>query len=278
MGIHTAGELMASGMGRGAITYRTRTGTLLRLLPQIYADREPSYYERCVAVTKWKPSAVLSHATAAWLWNLPVGEPTEVHATVPVSVGVRGPHWVVLHRRSVPASMRHRGLRVVPMEQCVIDVAVTMTVPELEKFIDTVVSELVDLRAIALQCRRSAGMAGVDRVRRQLRKCCPHTRSEPERIVARGLTARNFYMSINTRVGRFYGDLVDYRARVVVEIDGRRFHIEPEVFNNDRRRQNEMVLGNWLVLRYSVATVMANLDAVLDEIISVVRRRRRALT
>lgn len=96
-------------------------------------------------------------------------------------------------------------------------------------------------------------------------------------MVARGLTARGFFMEINAPIGPYYGDLVDYRARVVVEIDGREFHSDPHTFTNDRRRQNELVLGGWLMLRYSAATVNGRLDRVVDEIITVVRRRRKSV-
>ncbi|WP_306436959.1 endonuclease domain-containing protein [Rhodococcus sp. 06-235-1A] len=76
---------------------------------------------------------------------------------------------------------------------------------------------------------------------------------------------------------KFYGDLVDFSARVIVEIDGREFHTDPATFDNDRRRQNELVLDGWLVLRYSAATALADLDRVVDEIITVVRRRRKSI-
>lgn len=36
-----------------------------------------------------------------------------------------------------------------------------------------------------------------------------------------------------------------------------------------------MVLRGWLVLRYSAATVYRDVDKVADEIVAVVRRRRR---
>lgn len=135
------------------------------------------------------------------------------------------------------------GLPIVPIEQCFIDVATTLPRPELEAFFDAAA-------------------------------CCPLTRSEPERAVARALTARNVHLEINARVGPYFGDLVDTRARVIVEIDGREFHTDPATFNNDRRRQNALVLDGWMVLRYSAATAMAHLDAVADEIITVARRRR----
>ncbi|MFF2107964.1 hypothetical protein [Rhodococcus koreensis] len=42
------------------------------------------------------------------------------------------------------------------------------------------------------------------------------------------------------------GDFVDERARIVVEVDGREFHSEPDVFRGDRRRQNWLVREGWM--------------------------------
>ena len=163
------------------------------------------------------------------------------------------------------------------IEQAFVDMAATLQKAELEAFVDATLDVHLPWRRVAEVCEASSGMRGMTALREQLRRCCPGTRSEPERMVARALTARNFRMEINARVGPFYGDLVDFRARVIVEIDGREFHIGPAEFSNDRRRQNALVLEGWLVLRYSAATVRADLDRVVDEIISVVRKRRRSI-
>jgi hypothetical protein len=179
------------------------------------------------------------------------------------SVRAGSPQWVRLHRRTGVSSDEWMGLPIVPIEQCFIDVATTLPRPELEAFFDAAVSTRVPWKSIAQLCDASRGRHGIPAVREQLRTCCPLTRSEPERAVARALTAR---------------DLVDTRARVIVEIDGREFHTDPATFNNDRRRQNALALDGWMVLRYSAATAMAHLDAVADEIITVVRRRRHNRT
>ncbi|MDI9903827.1 hypothetical protein QM716_28585 [Rhodococcus sp. IEGM 1409] len=53
----------------------------------------------------------------------------------------------------------------------------------------------------------------------------------------------------------------------------REFHTDPATFNIDRRRQNALVLDEWMVLRYPAATAMAHLDAVaLAHTASSVRR------
>ena len=269
MGVYTRESLLHSGLSRRALS------SFHRVLAQIYSDTEPSYLDRCTALTLWKPTAVLSHASAAWMWGL-TEEPALVEATVPLGTQVRGPQWVRLHRRTVTKQARTNGLPVVPIEHCLIEVATTMKRPDLEALFDAAIGQRVNWRAVAQMCAESSGRHGIAAVREQLRTCCPKTRSEPERAVARALTARNFRLEINTKIGRYYGDLVCRRAKVIVEIDGRKFHIEPEPFNNDRKRQNALIADGWRILRYSAATAMAYLDEVVDEIISVVRQRRRS--
>lgn len=172
--------------------------------------------------------------------------------------------------------MRRKGLPVVPIEHCLIDVATTLDQLALEALFDATIGTRVNWRAVARLCERSPGRHGIVAVREQLRTCCPLTRSEPERLVARALSARNFPLEINARVGRYYGDLVCRRARVIVQFDGREFHTDPATFNNDRKRQNELVDDDWRILRYSAATAIANLDEVVDDIIRVMRNRRRS--
>lgn len=277
MGVVTGAHLVAQGLSTSGISRRVQSGGLIRLLPGIYATEKQDYLGLCSAVALWKPTGVFSHRTAAWLWGMIEYEPARIELTVAPNAQVKAPKWIRMYRRRLSATATCRGLRVVTMEQTFVDVAVSMPQPELEQFFDAAIDTHLPWRRVAEICGTAHGMDGMTAMREQLRRCCPRTRSEPERLVARALTARNIFMEINARLGPFYGDLVCFRARVLVEIDGREFHIDPAAFNNDRRRQNIVVLEGWLVLRYSAATVMANLDAVVEEIITVVRRRRRSV-
>ncbi|MFI8566389.1 DUF559 domain-containing protein [Rhodococcus sp. NPDC078407] len=277
MGVYTAQQLVAQGISTSTISRRSQSGELVRLLPKVYATEKPDYFGLCTGVTLWKSQAVLSHESAAWLWGLIEYEPRLVDVTVAPNVQSRSVPWVRVHRRRLVEVQLHRGLRVVSLEQTFVDVATSLSTPNLEKFFDNAIDHHLPWRRVTELCSTSKGMHGKAAVRTQLRTCCPRTLSEPERVVARALAARHFAMEINARVGKFYGDLVDYRAQVIVEIDGREFHSDPATFNNDRRRQNELVLDGWLVLRYSAATALADLDRVVDEIITVVRRRRKSI-
>lgn len=275
MGVYTRAQLLDSGMSGSSISRRVRSGHLVRLLPGVYSEPDPSYFDVCVAVTLWRPDAVLSHISAGWLWDFVEDPPSVVHATVPTAVHAKDTDWLTLHRRAVVATER-RGLPVVFAAQCFIDVAATLGGVTLEQFFDRNVGSRVSWRAIADLCETAAGMKGMKEVRHQLRLCCPGTLSEPERLVARAVLARGIRMEINAPIGQYFGDLVDYLGKVNVEIDGREYHSAPIPFDNDRKRQNWMVLEDWLVLRYSAATVNRNVDKVADEIVAVVRRRRKS--
>lgn len=275
MGVYTRMQLEESGIGRSGITRRMRSGSMIRLLPGIYSDPEPSYYDLCLATTLWREDAVLSHLSAAWLWDLLDTEPTVVHVTLSRDSRINGPGWLKVHRRSVSPE-EHRGFLVVSAVQCFVDVAAAMQGLPLEQFFDRCISSRVSWRDVTDHCESAKGMTGMREVRRQLEKCCPGTWSEPERLVARAVLARGIRMEINMALGRYIVDLACRPARVIVEIDGRQFHIDPRTFDNDRVRQNTMVLDGWLVLRFSAATVNRDLDRVADQIAAVVRRRRKS--
>ena len=210
-------QLVAQGLSTSGISRRSRSGELVRLLPKVYATEKPDYLGLCTGALLWKPDAVLSHESAAWLWGLIDYEPRLVSVTVAPNVQSRSVPWVRVHRRRLVEVQLHRGLRVVSLEQTFVDVATSLSTPDLEKFFDDAIDHHLPWRRVAALCDTSKGMHGMASVRKQLRTCCPRTRSEPERVVARALTARNFTMEINARVGKFYGDLVDFSARVIVK-------------------------------------------------------------
>ncbi|HEX5594343.1 MAG TPA: type IV toxin-antitoxin system AbiEi family antitoxin domain-containing protein [Solirubrobacterales bacterium] len=91
-GVVTAKQLAEVGLGRSAISERTRSGRLHRLHRGVYAvgHRAPDWHERWMAaVLACGEGAVLSHHSAAALWKLlkPIEGP--VHVSVPSASGCR---------------------------------------------------------------------------------------------------------------------------------------------------------------------------------------------
>jgi very-short-patch-repair endonuclease len=66
----------------------------------------------------------------------------------------------------------------------------------------------------------------------------------------------------------YYPDALFHRLRLILEVDGRRFHSEPEVFEADRWRQNLLILDGWCVLRFT----WAMLEERPAEVLGMIRR------
>lgn len=275
-GVRTRDELPSAGVRSSTIHDRCRTGRYTRLLPGIYCITEPTPHALCSATVLWQPSAVLSHRTAAWLWNM-LPAPTTIEATVPRNVSVRTPSWLTLHPRPVDDDnvTTAWSMPAVDPERAMLDAIAVLPRADADRMVDEHIRR-VNVRKLQAMCEADAGRWGVREERRQLYAAAKWAASEPERLFARALAARRCAIEPNHPVGAYFCDFVDERSRTIVEIDGREFHSEPEVFRKDRRRQNWLVLDGWLVLRYAAYDVYQDLDAIADEAVSVVRRRRRS--
>lgn len=79
---------------------------------------------------------------------------------------------------------------------------------------------------------------------------------------------------VRVRGEQYYADLAYPEARVLVEYDGFLVHVDPAQFARDRQRQNALVLGGWVVLRFSKVDLRDRASWVADEI----RRALRTIT
>ena len=61
-------------------------------------------------------------------------------------------------------------------------------------------------------------------------------------------------------------------ARVIVEVDGRRWHGHREQFDRDRRRDNAAQIAGWIVLRFTWEQVVHRPEYVLETIRAAVRQ------
>jgi very-short-patch-repair endonuclease len=80
--------------------------------------------------------------------------------------------------------------------------------------------------------------------------------SKPERLFHRllrdaGITGWQANRPVILRGSTFYVDVIFRKLKLIIEIDGRLYHTEAEVFETDRRRQNLLVLDGWCVLRFT---------------------------
>lgn len=273
--IRTRGELLAEGIPASTINARCRRGAYTRLLPGTLCLNAPTLLDRCHAVIAWQPRAVLSHRTAGWLHGFLSDEPTLVEATIPKDAARRAPPWLRLYRRQLrPEWTDERyDLPVTTPALTLFDCVSTLPDPEADALIDHYLGKRVPARALLEICE--SHLLGTATIRRQLREAAIHAVSEPERLFARALSRRGLRLLCNHPVGPYICDFVDERSRTIIEIDGREFHSESGVFRRDRRRQNYLVLNDWLVLRYAAADVFETVDRCADEAAAAIKHRRR---
>jgi hypothetical protein len=70
------------------------------------------------------------------------------------------------------------------------------------------------------------------------------------------------------------GDLVFRAERVVIELDGRAFHVTSERFERDRHRQNRLMSEGWTVLRFTWQDLTRRPEYVIATVRRVVEDRR----
>jgi very-short-patch-repair endonuclease len=110
----------------------------------------------------------------------------------------------------------------------------------------------------------------------------PHPFSRGEQLLARRLTddamlAGLFRFNIQVRTqyeNQYLVDLVWTEGKVVVEVDGYEFHSDRRAFSLDRRRDYELVVSGYLVLRLPHDEIVEDVDLAVEKIRDVVKFRR----
>jgi hypothetical protein len=284
------GQALACGWTRGAIAHRLRRGYWQTLVPGVLltVSGTPTARQRLRgALVHAGPLSALAATTACRWHGLTCGaDDGLVHVAVPARVRVASNGFVRVHPTVRPWwSYELDGLPVVPVARAVIDAALGMT-------------SVQDVRALcadAVQRRRTspeqltaelagAQSAGSAVVRRVLAEVSAGARSAPEAALLqslrrlRGIPPYALNVDVHAADGRWLArpDVVFFDCRVIVEVDGWRWHRDPERQRADVRRHTRLEAEGWTVLRYAAAAVLASPDEVAREIAAVVRARAAA--
>jgi very-short-patch-repair endonuclease len=258
--------------GQRTLESAVAAGALVRLLPGTYAfpDGGLDLTVRARAVSRWQPDAVITGRAAARLtfWpTLPVGAiDVARRAHPPASRGYR------FHQRHIDLDFQRRvgGVRLTSPALTAVDL-----VDELGgDGIDTCLRS----RAARLEDLWSAFTAHADRPGNTARRwMLVDSRDQPwsaaERLSHRLLRAAHIHGWIaNHRVvvrgNEYFIDIAFRRVRLAIEIDGRLHEDDPDVFENDRRRQNGLVMAGWRVLRFTYWMLVNEPEYVISTILT----------
>jgi very-short-patch-repair endonuclease len=226
------------------------------------------------AVLACGPDALLSHRSAAALWNLAPTSSPLVDVTAPRG---RGTHrGIALHRpRKVHPDDRaeHDGIPATSVARTLFDLAEVVDRRRLERAFERAERlGALDMPAIEVVCGRNPGRRAHKALGELLPSLYPDdlgTRSELERRFVdlcrqAGLPAPE----VNAFIEGFEVDALWRDQRLVVELDGYEYHRTRAAFERDRARDAALQLAGYRVLRVT-ARQLAERPA---EVVETVRR------
>lgn len=279
-------QAIACGFTEGAIHHRVRAGDWQRLTRGVLltVSGVPTVRQRRRAgLLLGGPGAALTGATACAAFELRAApEDDRVHVAVPREVRTPVNALWVPHRTTRSyATVRREGLSTVLVARAVTDACLGL--PDLAP-VRALVAEAVqrgrcDVEQLARELDR-APQNGSGHLRTALEEVGAGARSRPEARLLRALRslprlpAFELNADVHDATGGWLGrpDVVFRSLRLVVEVDGQRWHLSPDRWVADVERHTRLEAAGWTVLRYPAARVLADPDGVAAEVAAVARR------
>jgi very-short-patch-repair endonuclease len=269
-GVVGARQLLDLGLDRSAIARRVRRGWLHPIHRGVYAVGHPTLG----ATGRWHAAvlvcgdrAVLSHRSAAAAWELRPVPGGAVDVTVPPD-GSRRRDGVRTHRTSLAEHETTvlEGLRITTPERTLLDLAAVSRRDVLERAVEQA------------EWRRLADRAELGRLAATSQRGAPALRAvlaEPMTVTRSILERRMLALcrkhglprpQVNVRVGDYEVDFLWARQRLVVETDGGEFHRTRQAFENDRRRDADLTVAGFRVVRFTHHRIVHEPDWVAERL------------
>lgn len=284
-GVVTRSQLLAEGLTPRMVGSRVRSERLrplhrgVYLLGSLRASLEPEHSREMAAVLACGPGAVLSHRSAAWIWELlpRPGGATPVEVTVPRRARPRRPG--IRARRSDHLSADEAtvlGLPVTTPGRTLRDLSTRISTRELSRAAARAERRgLIDADGLSKLVARHRGRPGAPLLRAALEvESGPaFTRSEAEErfldlIGSGGLPAPE----ANVVVRGHEVDFLWHPAGIAVEVDGFGFHASRRSFENDRRRDAELAAVGVYVIRVTWRQIVDEPSATLVHVAQALAR------
>jgi very-short-patch-repair endonuclease len=247
-------QLVAAGLGRGAIADRVRRGLLAPAHRGVYlwGTAVASLQAQAFAAAQaCGVTAVVSHHAAAALHGIRDDFRGPIDVTIPARrARVDG---VRTHQPShlAPADVDLvEGIRVTAPHRALLEFAPEMSPRELDIALERAqVQRLVTKPQLEAALARAPGHPGTVALR-ALVEDARFTRSHAERrLVALLRSAKLPEPLFNARVGSWEVDALWERQRVVLEFDSYGFHATRAAFERDRRKTADLTRSRYTVLR-----------------------------
>jgi hypothetical protein len=260
-GVVATRQLSALGLARGGVAARARAGRLHRVHRGVYAVGHTVLTvngRRMAAVLAAGPGAVLSHASAAALWDIRPTSATRIDVSVRSAGGRAKRPGLRIHRTPTLQTdeiTAHQGIRVTSPARTLLDLASSLPRRALERALDEAeIRELYDRRALEAVALAHAGEHGARALAEALAQDGDPvlTDSELEEIML-GLCDEQQLERPTPRawVAGLRVDFLFAASRLVVETDGYRYHRTRRAFERDRERDAILARAGYRTLRFT---------------------------
>ena len=252
-GVVARRQLVARGVGARAIDHRLKCGRLHLVHRGVYAVGHRLLSQRgrwMAAVLASGSGAVLSHRSAAALWDIrPTSRPS-VEVTTPRRLHARPglhPHRAVLPTDEVTVL---DGIPTTTPARTLLDLAAVVPSQTLERALDEAeILRLPGPHTLLDRYPRKRGAATLRTLLLTSRSPTP-TRTELE---ARFLTFLDDWgfdrPEVNTIIEGLEVDAAWRHAQLIVELDGYETHGTRAAFERDRKRDRQLAAAGWRVIR-----------------------------
>ena len=265
-GVVTTADLLAAGLGRGAIARRVADGRLRPRHRGVYLVGviKDGWTDAMAAALACGPGAAVSHHAAAALW----GFRPAWHGPIDVTTTrqLRHRRGIRVHRTRCPETTSRNGVPTTTPARTLLDLAADLDPSALARAIEearllrlTSPAELTSLNA------RSSGHHGARAFKRAVNQGHEPslTRSEAERrFLDLVRAARLPAPEANVRIAGYEVDFLWREQRLVVEVDGFAYHSSREAFERDRRKDADLQAAGLRVVRVTYRQIAHEREAL----------------
>ncbi len=271
-------QLLAAGIGRGAIARRLRSRRLHIAYRDVYLSGRPRvepFGLATAAIMHFHGYALLSHSTAAAAWGMVETEGELVEVTL-IGRNAHQRPGLKIHRVAAIAPVdvrRHLDLPVTAPARTLVDLAGCVSALDLENALaESRARNLTSDAQILAATARLPGRAGAAKLRELLDSgTTALTRSKAERKLIALLRAADLPQPLaNATVCGHKVDLHWPAHKLIVEFDGWETHHTRNAFEIDRRRDQRLIAVGYRVIRitwrqleHEPFTVIARIAAAL---------------
>jgi very-short-patch-repair endonuclease len=276
-GVIARSQLLALGLSANGIDSRVKRGRLIRIQRGVYRVGPVlgPLGDEMAAVLACRPKAFLSHQSTAFAFGLIDDRPGSLHVTV---VG-RELHRPGLICHQTVALLAHEtteinGVPATTATRTILDLAPTANLEHL--LAQAYAKHLTNRSKLLTLIARYPGRPGTRRLRQLLDATPARTRSPPERrLLALTRKARLPEPRVNAHLHAWEVDFLWPDHRLVVEVDALSTHTSPRDFERDRRKDAELTLRGFTVVRITRRQIDEGPEAVIAQLAAFLYPHRR---